>query len=101
MAIQKGGAVYILSNKHNSVLYTGVTNDLVRRVYEHRNGLNSKSFSSKYNATKLVYFESFHSIEEAISREKQLKGGSRKKKENLINSFNPDWNDLWENIQNW
>jgi putative endonuclease len=99
--MEKGGAVYILTNSHNTVLYTGVTNDLVRRVYEHRNGLNPKSFSSKYNVFKLVYFESFHSIEEAIAREKQIKGGNRKRKEELINSINPEWKDLWEEIQNW
>ncbi|MDP2042291.1 MAG: GIY-YIG nuclease family protein [Algoriphagus sp.] len=99
--MQKGGAIYILTNNHNRVLYTGVTNDLVRRIFEHRDGLSPKSFSAKYNVTKLVYFESFHSIEEAISREKQIKGGSRKKKEDLINSINPDWKDLWEEIQNW
>ncbi|MDO8966034.1 GIY-YIG nuclease family protein [Algoriphagus sp.] len=99
--MQQGGAIYILTNNHNRVLYTGVTNDLVRRIFEHRDGLSPKSFSAKYNVTKLVYFESFHSIEEAISREKQIKGGSRKKKEDLINSINPDWKDLWEEIQNW
>jgi putative endonuclease len=97
----KGGAVYIMTNFKNTVLYTGVTNDLIRRVYEHRSGLDPKSFTSKYNITKLVYFESFHSIEEAIAREKQIKGGSRKKKEKLINSVNPEWKDLFETIQNW
>ena len=99
--MQKGGAIYILTNINNNALYTGVTNDLVRRIFEHRQGLNPKSFSAKYNVTKLVYYESFHSIEEAISREKQIKGGSRKKKEDLKKSINPDWKDLWEEIQNW
>lgn len=99
--MEKGGAIYILANSNNTVLYTGVTNDLMRRIYEHRNGIDVKSFSAKYNVSKLVYFESFHSIEEAILREKQIKGGSRKKKENLINSINPEWKDLWEEIQNW
>lgn len=96
--MEKGGAIYILANSNNTVLYTGVTNDLMRRIYEHRNGIDVKSFSAKYNVSKLVYFESFHSIEEAILREKQIKGGSRKKKENLINSINPEWKDLWEEI---
>ncbi len=99
--MEKGGAIYILANSHNTVLYTGVTNDLMRRIYEHKNGIDLKSFSTKYNVSKLVYFESFHSIEEAILREKQIKGGSRKKKKNLINSINPEWKDLWEEIQNW
>lgn len=99
--MQKGGAIYILTNSNNKVLYTGVINDLVRRIFEHRHGLNPKSFSAKYNVNKLVYYESFHSIAEAISREKQIKAGSRKKKENLIKSINPDWKDLWEEIQNW
>ncbi|GAA0878267.1 GIY-YIG nuclease family protein [Algoriphagus jejuensis] len=99
--MRKGGAVYIMTNSHHTVLYTGVTNDLIRRVYEHRNNLDPTSFSARYNVNKLVYFESFHSIEEAISREKQIKGGSRKKKEDLIKSTNPDWRDLWDEIQNW
>ena len=99
--MQKGGAVYILTNSRQTVLYTGVTNDLVRRIYEHRTRLNPKSFSSKYNLTKLVYYESFHSIEEAITREKQIKGGNRKSKEELINSINLDWKDLWDMIKEW
>ncbi|MEB2781259.1 GIY-YIG nuclease family protein [Algoriphagus sp. C2-6-M1] len=89
-----------MTNFKNIVLYTGVTNNLIRRVYEHKSGLDPKSFTCKYKLTKLVYFESFHSIEEAIAREKQIKGGSRKKKEDLINSINPDWKDLWGDIQN-
>ena len=90
-----------MTNFKNTVLYTGVTNDLIRRVYEHKSGFDPKSFTFKYNIIKLVYFESFHSIEEAIAIEKQIKGGSRKKKEILINSINPDWRDLWQEIQNW
>ncbi|TDQ19357.1 putative endonuclease [Algoriphagus boseongensis] len=97
--MEKGGAIYIMTNFKNTVLYTGVTNDLIRRVFEHKNGLNPNSFSFKYKLTKLVFFESFHSIEEAIAREKQIKGGSRSKKEKLINSINPEWKDLWEEIQ--
>lgn len=90
-----------MTNVANTVLYTGVTNDLIRRVYEHKVGHDPKSFTSKYCIVKLVYFESFHSIKEAIYREKQIKGGSRKNKENLINSINQEWKDLWEEIQNW
>ena len=99
--MEKGGAVYIMTNFKNTVLYTGVTNNLTRRVFEHKSGHDSKSFTSKYNITKLVYFESFHSIEEAITREKQIKAGSRKKKEDLINSINPEWKDLFDEVQKW
>ncbi len=98
--MEKGGALYIMTNKNNTVLYTGVTNDLIR-VIEHKSGLDPNSFTSKYKIQKLVYYESFHSIQEAIDREKQIKGGSRAKKEKLINSSNPDWKDLWEEIQEW
>ncbi len=89
--------VYILTNKINTVLYTGVTNNLIRRVYEHSNHL-VKGFSDRYNVTKLVYFEATESIESAIFREKQLKAGSRQKKIDLINSFNPNWEDLYYKI---
>ncbi|MEN2281013.1 GIY-YIG nuclease family protein [Algoriphagus sp. SE2] len=99
--MQKGGAVYIMANARNTVLYTGVTNDLFRRISEHRNGLNPNAFTSKYNLIKIVYFESFNSIEEGIIREKQIKGRSRKKKEELINSINPEWKDLWNDIKEW
>ncbi|GMQ28161.1 GIY-YIG nuclease family protein [Algoriphagus confluentis] len=99
--MEKGGAVYIMTNSKNTVLYTGVTNDLHRRVYEHKTGLNNNSFTSKYKIIKLIYYESFHSIEEAINREKQIKGGNRKKKESLINTINPEWKDLWEEIKEW
>ena len=92
----KTGFVYIMTNKNNTVLYTGVTNDLYRRVFEHKNKLN-KVFTSRYNITKLVYFEEIDNIRTAIAREKQIKAGSRKKKEDLINSINPKWNDLYEN----
>ena len=99
--MEKGGAVYIMTNFKNSVLYTGVTNDLIRRVFEHKTGLNPNSFTFRYKTTKLVYFESFHSIEEAIAREKRIKGGNRINKENLVNLFNPEWKDLYETIQGW
>lgn len=90
----KGGAVYILTNKHHTTLYTGVTSNLIRRLFEHRSGKYPKSFTGRYGVTKLVYFEVFMRIEDAIAREKQIKAGSRLKKEKLINSLNPDWNDL-------
>ena len=87
-------AVYILSNKNKSVLYTGVTSHLSQRIYEHKTKANSKSFTAKYNTDSLVYYEAFESIEDAIRREKQIKGGSRKKKVDLIESINPMWLDL-------
>ncbi len=87
--------VYILTTKKNTVLYTGVTNDLKRRVYEHREKL-ANGFTKKYGASKLVYYEIFGDPENAILREKQIKGGSRQKKIDLINSKNPEWKELYE-----
>lgn len=89
--------IYILTNFHNTVLYTGVTNNLVRRLYEHKNKL-SDGFSKKYNLNKLVYYEVFNDPEHAISREKQIKAGSRKKKVELVESMNPYWQDLYDEI---
>jgi putative endonuclease len=88
--------VYIITNFTNSVLYTGVTNDLYRRTYEHKHSL-IKGFTSKYRVTKLVYFEMFDYIDLAINREKQIKGYSRLKKENLVNKNNSNWIDLYQN----
>lgn len=85
--------VYILTNKNNTVLYTGITRDLVRRLEEHRQGVGSK-FSRRYSTHKLVYYEHFSHVETAIAREKQIKAGSRKKKVELVESINRDWNDL-------
>ncbi len=89
--------VYILTNWNNKVLYTGITNNLKRRVYEHKNHL-ADGFTEKYNATKLVYFDYTTDVKSAIAREKQIKGWTRQKKNELINGFNPEWKDLWENI---
>ncbi len=86
-----------MTNKYNTVLYTGVTNDLIRRVYEHKNKL-VEGFTAKYNLTKLVYYEICKDVKEAINREKQIKGWKREKKEKLIKGFNPDWKDLYEEI---
>jgi putative endonuclease len=97
----KGGSVYIITNKHHSVLYTGVTSDLISRIIQHREKFYSASFSARYNCDKLVYYENFHSIEEAIAREKQIKAGSRAKKIKLIESMNSGWRDLWEDIKTW
>ena len=89
--------IYILSNKLNTTLYTGVTNNLKKRAYEHKNNFID-GFSKKYNLHKLVYFEIFKDIENAIKREKQIKGGSRKKKIDLIQNRNPIWKDLYVEI---
>jgi putative endonuclease len=85
--------IYILTNKHNRVLYTGVTNNLSRRVWEHQQK-SANDFTSRYHVTKLVYYEIFNDSVSAITREKQIKAGSRKKKLNLINNLNPNWHDL-------
>ena len=89
--------VYIMTNKRNTVLYTGVTNDLRRRVYEHREKLVD-GFTGKYNIIKLVYYEIFQDPENAIIREKHLKAGSRQKKIDLINQMNKEWRDLREQL---
>ncbi len=89
--------VYIKTNKYNTVLYTGVTNDLMRRVWEHKQGFGS-TFTSRYRVTRLVYYESYENINLAIAREKQIKGGSRQKKIDLVNSLNPEWKDLYEEM---
>lgn len=86
-----------MTNKYNTVLYTGVTNNLKRRVWEHKEGLGSL-FTSRYRVTKLVYYEVYENINLAIAREKQIKGGSRQKKLDLVNGFNPDWHDLYDEI---
>ncbi|MCX6334976.1 MAG: GIY-YIG nuclease family protein [Bacteroidia bacterium] len=87
--------VYILTNEYHSVLYIGVTNDLARRCFEHKEK-KIKGFTKKYNVSKLIYFEIFDLIDQAIFREKQLKGYSRLKKIALIDSFNKDWSDLYK-----
>ena len=90
--------VYILTNKHNTVLYTGVTNDLVRRVYEHKNHLDKKSFTSRYNVEKLVFYEQTNNVESAIQREKQIKSWNRNRKIKLLEEMNPQWEDLYESL---
>jgi putative endonuclease len=87
--------VYIMTNKNNGVLYTGVTSNIFKRVAEHKNKA-VEGFTSKYNISKLVYYEEYETMPEAIAREKQIKGGSRKKKIDLINSENPEWKDLYD-----
>ncbi len=85
---------YIVTNKNHTVLYTGVTSFLKQRIWEHTSKMYPNSFSARYNTYLLIYYEAFLDIGEAIAWEKQLKGGSRQKKIDLINSFNPDWRDL-------
>lgn len=95
--MNKQSYVYIMTNHDETVLYTGVTIDLIKRIYEHKNKLR-EGFTKNYNVNKLVYYEVFDNIENAILREKQIKGGSRAKKLKLINEFNPNWADLYETI---
>lgn len=90
-------AVYIMANAWNTVLYTGVTNNLLRRVLEHKEK-RVDGFTQRYNVTKLVYFELTNEVEGAILREKQIKKWRREKKEALINSHNPEWRDLYEEL---
>ena len=105
------GFIYILTNKNHTTLYVGVTSHIVQRINQHRNGVSlrgaercgatwqSNSFTAKYNLTKLVYYEAFQEIGDAIGREKQIKAGSREAKNELIRILNPTWNDLFEEIK--
>ena len=90
--------VYIMSNANKNVIYTGVTNNLIRRIYEHKNHLDKGSFTARYNVDNLVYYEVSSSIEAAIEREKQIKGWNRKRKNKLIESMNSSWVDLYDSI---
>ncbi len=90
--------VYILANSNNNVIYTGITNNLPRRVYEHKHHLIKDSFTARYNVDKLVYYEATESVYAAISREKQIKGWNRKRKNQLIETMNPQWVELYERI---
>jgi putative endonuclease len=97
MAVGREYCVYFMTNAHNTVIYCGVTNNLARRVYEHKNGLGG-IFTKKYNVNKLVYYEVGDNVHAALAREKQIKGGSRKKKMDLVNIVNPEWKDLFDEI---
>ena len=90
--------VYMMTNKNNTVLYTGVTNHLIRRVYEHKSHADPKSFTAKFKVTKLVYFEYTGDIRVAREREKQIKSWNRNAKESLIITMNPEWEDLYDSI---
>ncbi len=90
-------SVYIMTNSKNTVLYTGVTNNLRRRVYEHKKGIGSK-FTSKYKVNKFLYYFNFKDVKDAIRVEKKIKSGSREDKIKMINKMNTDWKDLYKNI---
>ena len=98
--MQRGGCIYIMTNKQHAVFYTGVTSDIIGRVWDHKNKTYPKSFTSKYNCDKLVYYYFYFHIEEAIAAEKLIKGGKRQAKIDLINSLNPAWKDLYDDLLN-
>ena len=95
--MKKEGYIYILFNRKNGTLYVGVTSDLIKRIYQHKNKL-IEGFSKKYGVDKLGYYEVYSDIESAIAREKQIKAGSRKKKIDLIEEINPNWDDLYDSL---
>ena len=97
MREQRAPTVYILASQRNGTLYTGVTSDLLKRVFEHRAALKP-GFTTKYAVARLVYFEAFEDMPSAVAREKQIKGGSRAKKLKLIEGSNPQWRDLFEEL---
>jgi putative endonuclease len=99
MSKMKRGFIYIVTNKYNNTYYIGVTSNLPKRILEHIEKRYENSFSARYNLNKLVYYEQFQMIEDAIAREKQLKAGSRANKISLIQSTNPNWIDLYEEIK--
>jgi len=98
MVFERGGCVYIIANKTHSVWYTGVTSDLMSRIWEHRNKVHPTSFTAKYNCTKLVFYQSYSAIQEAIAAEKIIKAGNRQSKIDLIGSMNPEWFDLYDGL---
>lgn len=94
---ERNPAIYIMADRRNGTLYTGVTSDLIKRVYEHKHS-ESPGFTKKYACKLLVYYEQYESMLDAIEREKQIKGGPRKKKLALIETMNPDWDDLYQDL---
>src|ERR1700743_915581 len=98
--IKRGGCVYIMTNNRHTVLYVGVTSELISRVWAHKNKTYPKSFTAKYNCDKLVYYQFYPHIEEAIAIEKTTKGGSRASKIQLVNAMNPEWKDLYDDLIN-
>ena len=97
---QMGGWVYIMCSLNHSTLYVGVISNIASRVYQHKHKFYPTSFSGRYNCVKLVYYRRFELIVEAIAEEKRIKGGNRKKKEDLINGMNPEWKDLYDEVKN-
>ena len=97
--MEKQAYIYILSNRYNRVLYVGITSNLIKRVWEHKNKVVD-GFTKRYNLNKLVYYEIYDDIDTAINREKQIKSWPRRKKLTLINTMNPFWNDLYEKLSN-
>jgi putative endonuclease len=98
MVYARGGCVYIMTNKLHTVLYTGVTSDIIARIWEHKNKVHPDSFTSRYNCDKLVYYFFYPHIEEAIAAEKLIKGSSRDYKKQLVNSLNREWQDLYSSL---
>lgn len=96
--MNKGGYVYIVTNAHHTTLYVGVTSEMLSRVYKHKTHFYKRSFSDRYNIEYLVYCEAFARIEDAISREKEIKKWRREKKVALVESMNPEWMDLYEEM---
>jgi putative endonuclease len=99
--MEKGGATYIMTNKTKTVLYVGATSDLLARVTQHKNHYFKNSFTDRYNVEYLIWYDTFHTIDEALAFEKKIKGWKRIKKIDLINLKNPGWIDLWDEISNW
>ena len=99
--MKRGGCVYIITNNHHNVLYTGVTSNLKGRIWDHRSKQYPASFTAKYNCRKLVYYEFYSTIREAIAFEKSIKASNRNYKERLISTMNPTWRDLWEDVEKW
>ena len=99
--MERGGCIYILTNYEKTTYYVGVTSDLPSRLYEHKTNKYPRSFTAKYRLHYCVYYETLSTIVEAIDREKQVKKYRREKKEALVNSINPNWNDLWDEIKEW
>ncbi len=98
MVFQRGGCVYIMTNKLHTVLYVGVTSDIISRTWEHKNNVNPGSFTVRYKCNKLVYYFSYTHIEAAIAAEKLIKANSREYKKQLVHSMNPEWRDLYDEL---
>jgi putative endonuclease len=99
--MERGGFAYITTTKRNTALYAGSTSDLIIRIYQHKTKEYPNSYTARYNIDKLVFYEFFVFIEEAIAREKQIKSWRRQKKIDLISKFNPEWKDLYDEVKDW